>query len=427
MFDIDIWKFIILGIVLFLLIFILLAKGLGVIKLAYLNFKRLNELETFRLSSSDAAYKDALLSIIRQCQALNSKWILEESDLNILNNSYNLIKKIACAYYPNSKFPMEEARIGCVLDAFMELKNHIIILTTGKGVHAITQFRIRHILSLSNAWKKKESYKQPKLLAFLKNYGMYPLFKWIFMIIHFFELIFWAMKMTTFIIQDIIFKLFLVRWYLVIGRLSIQIYSNQAKDSEIKLESLMSDLDSTPESENEQKKNLPETIRKILEFSRSEIVYHTWCVEWVKVKDIYIKLIKNIAHAYHPKSENPIYEVRLSQLLASVVCFSDQIATIRTYPFLDKMLYLKISHILLTKDTASFLKNNQVLSWIREHKLNYIFKYSLLLFKAIKKKHPSLLFKDFTLTLAGEITKRWLYLHLHDKIAMEINTLYREP
>ena len=57
--------------------------------------------------------------------------------------------------------------------------------------------------------------------------------------------------------------------------------------------------------------------------------------------------------------------------------------------------------------------------------INNAFKYSLLLFKIIQKKNPALLFRDFAFTLAGEGCKRWLYLYLHDKIAVETNTLYK--
>ena len=81
----------------------------------------------------------------------------------------------------------------------------------------------------------------------------------------------------------------------------------------------------------------------------------------------------------------------------------------------------------MTRDASDFLTNNQVLSWVRKHKLGHIFKYSLLLFKIIQKKHPGLLFRDFAFTLAGEGCKRWLYLYLHDKIAVETNTLYQIP
>ena len=149
-------------------------------------------------------------------------------------------------------------------------------------------------------------------------------------------------------------------------------------------------------------------------------------MEWTTVKGIYVNLVKKIAHAYNPKAEQPIYEAKLSELLTSGARFSEQIAAIQTYPFLNKVLDLRIKHALIAKDTTDFLENNQVLSWVKKHKLTYIFKYSLLLFKVVEKKHPALLFKDFAFTLAGEGCKRWFYLYLHERITLEANVLYRK-
>jgi len=309
----------------------------------------------------------------------------------------------------------------------MELRNHLFALTTFKGIRAITQFRIRHILILSRARKAMKSWQQWKIFIFLNDHGLYPLFRWLFFIIRCLDLTFWAMKMATYILQDIVLKIFLVRWYLVIGELAIQVYSDKVENPEIQIESILDNLDAIPEPENQSKNNLPKKIKKISEASRNEILYHTWSVEWIKVKEIYINLINSIAREHHPNSEQPIYEVKLSGLLASGLHLSEQIATIQTYPFVNKILDLRISHALMTRDASDFLTNNQVLSWVRKHKLGYIFKYSLLLFKIIQKKHPALLFRDFAFTLAGEGCKRWLYLYLHNKIAVETNTLYKIP
>ena len=426
MFDISIWKFILPGIALVILVFILLAKGFGVIKLEYLNLKWLRELKALKLSANDSAYKGALIAIISHCQILNSKWILEESDLDILRNTYQLVKKIAYSYHPDSKHPLEEARIRLVLNAFMELKNHLLLITTWKGFHTATQFRIRHVVTLSRAWKLKRSWKESKAFIFLEKYSLFPFFKWLFFIIRCVDLTFWVTKMIIYVIQDIVFKVFLVRWYLVIGNLAVQVYSDRGKDPNTQPETILEDLYSMSESENSQMRNLPEKIKKVAEFSRNEILYHTWSVEWAEVKEIYVNLVKNIAYEYNPHAEQPIYEVKLSELLTSGAHFSEQIAAIQTYPFLNKILDLRITHALMAKDTADFLANNHVLSWVRRHKLTYIFKYSLLLFRVVEKKHPALLFKDFVFTLAGEGCKRWFYLYLHDKITLETNSLYRK-
>ena len=119
-----------------------------------------------------------------------------------------------------------------------------------------------------------------------------------------------------------------------------------------------------------------------------------------------------------------MHEATLFNLLTSGVQFFEQIAAIKTYPFLKKFLELRVTHALMAKDTFNFLMNNQVLAWVRKYKLTYIFKYSSLLFKVVRKKHPALLFKDFAFILAGEGCKRWFYLYLNDRIALEANILY---
>ncbi|SVB13115.1 uncharacterized protein METZ01_LOCUS165969, partial [marine metagenome] len=194
MFDNSALELFILGVILGVLILILI-KCFGVIKLLYLNFKWLYKFKQSTQGADDLKKKEALTTIINYCQSLNSKWILDEPDLHFSNNTYQLIKKIARAYHPNSKTPLEEARIRCVLNAFMELRNHLFALTTFKGIRAITQFRIRHILILSRARKARKSWQQWKIFIFLNDHGLYPLFRWLFFIIRCLDLTFWIMKM----------------------------------------------------------------------------------------------------------------------------------------------------------------------------------------------------------------------------------------
>ena len=423
MFSNSILEFFIFGIIFSTLILILI-KGFGLFKLHYVNLKWLKKIKQLTKDTDNSTKKEALLATINHCQNLNSKWLLDESDLKFLNNTFLLIKKIAHAYHPNSKAPIEEARIRCILNAFMELRNHLLPLTSHKGIQAITRFRIRHILILSRAWKAKESLKQSKICVFLYKHGLYHLFGWLFFIMRCLDLTFWAMKMTSYILQDIVLKVFLIRWYLVVGELANQVYSDKIVNSKIPIDSILDGLNDITEPENLSKGELPKNIKEISEASRNEILYHTWSVEWVKVRSIYINLINSIAQEYHPDSEQPIYEVKLFELLTTLLYLSEQIADIQNYPFVNKVLDLRVSHALMTKEANSFLMNSHVLFWIKKYKLGHIFKYSLLLFKVIQKKHPALLFKDFAFTLAGEGCKRWLYLYLHDRITEKTNTLY---
>jgi hypothetical protein len=121
-----------------------------------------------------------------------------------------------------------------------------------------------------------------------------------------------------------------------------------------------------------------------------------------------------------------LYETTLYDLLMSGVRFSETLAAIQNYPFVNRLLELRVTHILMVKDTADFLKDNQFLSWVKKYKLNYVFKYAYLLFQVVKRANPGLLFKDFAMTLAGEGFKRWFFLHLHEKIAVEANLIYRD-
>ena len=418
------WNFIVPGCLLLLLLIVLMARGFGVIKLDWLNSQWLRDLKKAKETEEDPFRQEAIESIIVHCKALNSKWILRESDLNILENTYGLIQEIAISYHPNSRHPVEEARIRWVLEAFMELKNRLLALTAWRGVHAVTQFRIHHIVLLSRAWKLKEEWKEWRFAKFLNKYKLYPLFKWVFYLIRWMDLTFWAIRMMTYIIQDVVFKVFLVRWYLIVGDLAIQVYRDQEKEPEIKPEEILNDLGFMSEPDNPLLEDLPISIQEISRISKNDIIFHTWSVEWKKAKKIYFSLIEDIARNYYPESKQPIHEAKLFDLLIGGAQFSEKIAAIQTFPFLNKLLDLRVAHVMMVKDTADFLTNSQSLNWIRKYKLTYIFKYSFLLFRVVKRGNPALLFQDFALTLAGEGGKRWFFLYLHEKITIEAHAIY---
>jgi len=412
------------GTLLLLLLIVLMARGFGVIKLDWLNSKWLRELKKAQVTEEDPIRQDALEAIIIHCKTLNSKWILRESDLNILENTYGLIQEIAVFYHPNSRNPIEEARIRWVLEAFMELKNRLLALTAWRGVHAVTQFRIHHVVLLSRAWKLKEEWKEWRFAKFLDKYKLLPLFKWVFFLIRWMDLTFWMIRMMSYIIQDIVFKVFLVRWYLIVGDLAIQVYRDQEKEPEIRAEEILEDLSSIPEEESPLIEDLPYKIQEISRVSKNDILFHTWSVEWEKAKKIYYRLIEDIARNYYPQSSNPIHEAKLFDLLMGGARFSEKIAAIQNFPFLNKLLDLKVSHAMMVKDTAEYISNNQGLAWVRKYKLTYIFKYSFLLFRVVRRGNPALLFQDFAVTLASEGCKRWFYLYLHEKITIEANSVY---
>ena len=106
--------------------------------------------------------------------------------------------------------------------------------------------------------------------------------------------------------------------------------------------------------------------------------------------------------------------------------FSETLASLQAYPLLNKTMDLKVSHLLWFKDAADVFRDNQILDWLKKYQLHQVVKYSSLIFKAVQRKHPGLIFKDFAFSLAKEGGKRWVYLYCHEKIADVVNTAYRE-
>jgi hypothetical protein len=238
------------------------------------------------------------------------------------------------------------------------------------------------------------------------------------------------MKMLIYIIHDLVFKVFLVHWYLMIGELATKVYQDSKEkpdeESEIEAKNLMEDFESIPESDPLGKSDLPDKIQNISNASRKELLFHVGSLNWEQTRANYIRLVEEIALSHYPQSDQPLYETTLFDLLMSGVRFLETLAAIQNYPFVHRLLDLRVTHILLVKDTADFLKDNQFLSWVKKRKLNYVFKYSYLLFQVVRKANPGLLFKDFAVTLAGEGFKRWFFLHLHEKIAGEAHMVYQD-
>ena len=430
MIDLSFWNLIAPGFIFLALLAVLIVKGFGVIKLELTNRNRIRELRQMAVGSESSANKDSLNAIANQCTKLNSKWILKESDLDIAGNTYRLLRVIAALYHPESRTPVEEARIRKVLQACLELKDRLLGISKWRGVHKLTQFRLRHILFLSEAWRIKEQWKEWALVKFLMRHNLYGLFQWFFFLIRCADLTFWSMKMLIYIIHDLVFKVFLVHWYLVIGELATKVYQDSKEksdeESEIEAKNLMEDFESIPESDPLGKSDLPDKIQNISNASRKELLFHVGSLNWEQTRANYIRLVEEIALSHYPQSDQPLYETTLFDLLMSGVRFLETLAAIQNYPFVHRLLDLRVTHILLVKDTANFLKDNQFLSWVKKRKLNYVFKYSYLLFQVVRKANPGLLFKDFAVTLAGEGFKRWFFLHLHEKIVVEAHMVYQD-
>jgi hypothetical protein len=104
---------------------------------------------------------------------------------------------------------------------------------------------------------------------------------------------------------------------------------------------------------------------------------------------------------------------------------SEQVASVRHQPVLNKLLNIRVAHILYARDAMDFISESELGTWLKKYPVGRFVKISRLMYKVVQKKHPGFLFKDFALFLAEEGAKRWLYIYLHDKIAVEANHAYK--
>ena len=201
-------------------------------------------------------------------------------------------------------------------------------------------------------------------------------------------------------------------------------YADRAGESDLDADELLSQLDSIPDEEISSE--LPAGAREIVEGSRKALMFKMSSVEWDQVKETYFFLVKDIAGHYHPSAEEPLYEVKLYHLMMAVSRLSDQVASIRNKPVLNKLLNIRVSHLMLAKDAMDFVRESELGVWLKKYPVGRFVKVSRLLYQTVQKRHPAVLFKDFALFLAKEAAKRWLYIYLHDKIAVEANHAYKE-
>lgn len=420
-----VWTVFILVLIVAVSGFVLTAKGLGVVEIRQSNLSRLRELRRQKSAAADSLEQLAISAVIRKCESLHARWILQEADLQVVPATRSLVEEIAGIYHAQSKTPVAEARVGGILLALVQLKKEIFLLTRLKGVKAATQFRLRHLRFLSQAWKKKTEWGQSPLALALIRYKIFFMFKWLYHLFRCLDLSFWAVKMAQYILYDIVFKIFLVRWYLVVGELALQVYREQEEEPEIAAESFLDELESLSELEKFEEEGLPEEVRRIAELSRNKILFDPWTVEWREVKNIYVQLVEDIARWHHP-GENALYEAKLFNLLEGLARFAEMISELRTKPILNKLLNIRVAHILRIKDTTDLILDSPLMGWIKKYRLNKIVHYTALIFKAILKKHPGAIFQHFAFSLVTEGGKRWVYLYVHDKIATEASFIYKE-
>ena len=411
-------------IVLLLLAILILTKGYGLLRIGWLNYSQLKKLEEERCRVTAVELNQCMRILIEHCQAIQRKWILDAEDLDIPRNTLELTKSIAAVYYPNEKNPVAEARIGQLLTGFLKLNEKLTQICQLSGVKQLTQFRIRHLVLLARAWKLKTNWEESPLGQFVAKYNVLTYFQWLINALRFLDLTLWAIKMIKDLIQEMTFKIILIRWYLMVGELSIRVFSEKSEESLIDEQDLLNEMANI--SGQELPSELPGGVRQLTEDTHKELVYSTHAVEWEEAKTIYMTLIERIARYYYPQVNHPLYEAKVFDLISGTARLAEEISEIRDQALLSKLLDLRVSHLLMMKDAADYLQDSEFLQWIKKYKLHQVLRFSNLLFQTIRKKHPGLLFKDFAFTLVKEGGKRWVYVYLHDRIAVEANHIFHK-
>jgi hypothetical protein len=404
---------------------VLMVKGYGVLQVRWLNISRLHHLRQRAAATSDPIERASLVTITDRCEALRGRWVLGEADLALISNTRGLIQEIAELYHPQSAQPLAEARIEKILDAFLEMKTHILRLTRLRGIREWTRFRLRHLAWLSEAWARKTQLEQTSTVKTVRRIKLIPIVKWIYTVLRSFDLVFWSLKMGMFFLYDIVFKVFLIRWYLLVGETAIQVYGDRTKEEEIPLDELLEDMDALPDQIEFQETGLTGEVKELVDASRSALLFHMGTTSWQGARQRRDDLVKDIARVHYPQAEQPLYEARLYDLLIGFSRFAQQVVNLNTKPVVNKMLKLRLSHLLKVKDAANWALENQLVELARKYKVGTAVKYTALIYKAFKKSHPGILFKDAALVLAREAGKRWVLVYLHDKIAVEANWVYK--
>ena len=404
---------------------VLTVKGYGFLQIRWLNTSRLRDLKQRAVDTSDPIERQCVTAVVERCEALRGRWVMNEGDLSLIENTRSLVQHIAQLHYPESAQPLAEARIEKILNAFLDMKTHILQLTRLRGIRQWTRFRLRHLVWLSEAWEKKQKLEQTPTVRTIRRIKLGPIIKWAYTALRALDMVFWSLKMAVFFLYDIVFKVFLIRWTLLVGETAIQVYSDHEKDEEVSPEDLLEGMEALPDQKEFHETGLTEEVQALVDASRNDILFYLGSMSWPEARRRYNQLVRDIARAHHPEAERPVYEARLYDLLIGFSRFAEQIVNLNTKPVVNKMLRLRLSHLLKVKDATDWALENQLVELARKYKVGTAVKYSALIYKAFRKGHPGILFKDVALTLTREAGKRWVFIYLHDKIAVEAHWVYK--
>ncbi|MDC1122091.1 hypothetical protein OAT11_01940 [Nitrospinaceae bacterium] len=335
------------------------------------------------------AIKETLLA----CERLRNV-SFEEWDFKSITLS--LIKKIAFIYHPNATAPIEQARLGDVLDALQEAYQKILHVIHLPQVEYVTQFRVIQIFD-----SYKTSYKNPQKTGSNKS-GI-------------------KKRLLESLILKWVVRSLLIQWVLLVGEAALEVYGGNQEEGVVEAEAILTELGNLPDASDIP---VPENVKTIIDSSKKKIVFSPTVIPWQKLGQIYFMLTEQIARYYHSDSTFPVYEVRVCDLLKSVADSLEGVARLGQKPVLNKILKIRVSTLTQAKDIALPLGQNKILEWVNKYQVGGIAKWSHTLYKTLKKKQPEILLRDVAFGVVKEGGKRWLVLYLHGKVAAEANKLY---
>lgn len=306
-----------------------------------------------------------------------------------MSDTLRLISQVAAVYHPDEKAPMEQARIGNVLSAFLELNRQIVDMLETPGLERLTQFRLREVMPGFETNKKSSA--PAFVLDFFKRR-----------------------------VRMIVVRALWIQWILLAGESAIKVYGERRATDEVPdPETLLDEMDPL---QDELDPSLPDDVREVVEASRKNILFALKPLPWAEVKSIYISLAENIARVWHPESPAPLYEVRLYDLLTSG--YLECAGRLGQKPLLKKIRGLRLSYLTGAREAAAPFAESKLFDWAKKYQMGRAAKWSKTIFKTLQKKQPGILFRDVAIGVAAEGGKRWLILVLHRKIANETNKLY---
>ncbi len=94
----------------------------------------------------------------------------------------------------------------------------------------------------------------------------------------------------------------------------------------------------------------------------------------VKLKDISLSLVDDIALFYYPNSKHPKYELTISEALMLTHYIADRIDTIFKGPILKKLKEIKISSILNFIDVKKVAEENKIVKTVTNTKVRNVMK-----------------------------------------------------